>query len=415
MMSCHDHDKAVQAVASQVEKFHKERKGFRVFHGSTNSTRPPQYTASNTVNIQSLNHVLEVNSEERTVTVEPNVTLGRLLDATMKANLMPPVVPELPDISVGGAYSGQAAESSSWNWGLFDQTVQSIEIVLADGSIKTSSKSQDPDLLTHAASAFGTLGIVTKLVITLIDAPKFIELTYHPIASVKDATITILDLTEESKQVDYIDGMMLTSTTGVIMAGKPLSTIPPGTKPQGFTKRSDPWFYLHAQDQLKRHKGKGTFTVIIPLVDYLFRYHRGGFWVGKYAFQYFHVPNTRITRYLLDNCMKTSALSHAFHETRTLASKYVVQDMGVVPERVPDFVSKIDEIFPTIRPLWLCPLKGHVASALLPRDFELLGNVETAMLINVGVYGGPRKPEKFLEENLALERGLCDLQGIKGL
>ncbi|KAG6040080.1 hypothetical protein E4U41_001421 [Claviceps citrina] len=45
-----------------------------------------------------------------------------------------------------------------------------------------------------------------------------------------------------------------------------------------------------------------------PLVDYLFRYDRGAFWVGKYSFRYFLTPFNRTTRFLLDRFMHTRVM-----------------------------------------------------------------------------------------------------------
>ncbi|KAG8531289.1 uncharacterized protein KY384_004001 [Bacidia gigantensis] len=422
-MSQYDHDKAVASISHQVRQFfdHPAQKGFRVFHGSSNSTRAPQYTLSNTVDISALTHILEIDPEKMTATVEPNVKLGALLDGSLEYSLMPPVMPELPDMSIGGAYSGQAGQSSCFKWGIFDQTVQAIEMILADGSIRTSSRSREPELLEHAAGAFGTLGIVTKLVVTLVPAPKFVELTYHTISSMQDASTKSMEFTQD-ENVDYIDGIMFASTSGVIMTGKNAPSAPQGQVPQTFTNRGDPWFYMHAQAQHNpstHRPSQEPPVVYIPLMDYLFRYHRGGFWVGHYAFSYFHVPNNRLTRYLLDNCMRTKAIIHAFHESPTLAGKYVVQDMAVRPEQLADFNEQIDGIFGAMWPRYLCPLKGlqEPRWGLQPRLPEDVvgGGRESVMAIATGLYGGPRKREEFLGENVRMERVLGEMGGVKGL
>ena len=96
-----------------------------------------------------------------TATVKPKVKLGRLVNATLSISLMPSVVPELPDISTGGAYSGQAGQSKYSRFGMFDRTIVDLEMILADGTVR--SLSEYPALLGHAASFSGTLGVVTRL------------------------------------------------------------------------------------------------------------------------------------------------------------------------------------------------------------------------------------------------------------
>jgi FAD/FMN-containing dehydrogenase len=58
--------------------------------------------------------------------------MDKLVEATLEYGLIPPVVMEFPGITVGGGYAGSAGESSSFKYGYFDQTVNSVEIVLAN-------------------------------------------------------------------------------------------------------------------------------------------------------------------------------------------------------------------------------------------------------------------------------------------
>ena len=83
------------------------------------------------------------------------------MNATLSISLMPPVVPEMADISTGGAYSGQAGQSKFSRFGMFDRTIVEIVMILADGTVR--SLSEYLALLGHAASFSGTLGVVTRL------------------------------------------------------------------------------------------------------------------------------------------------------------------------------------------------------------------------------------------------------------
>jgi len=94
------HDAAVATVSSRVHEFYESKKPFRIYHGSTNSTRPSQYRRDNIVDTSQLNHVIKVNIKEKTVLTEPNVPMDALVAATLKHNLIPPVVMEFPGITV---------------------------------------------------------------------------------------------------------------------------------------------------------------------------------------------------------------------------------------------------------------------------------------------------------------------------
>jgi FAD/FMN-containing dehydrogenases len=172
-----DHTIAVQEISARVSDFHSHQQPFRIYHGTTNSTRPSNRSLSNTVSTKSLTHILEIDINRCTAIVEPNVSMGALVAATKAHGLVPLVVVEFPNISVGGGFSGTSGESSSFREGFFDHTVNWIEMVLADGQVvkayndrvETASELADKhsDLFWGTASSFGTLGVVTLLEIRL--------------------------------------------------------------------------------------------------------------------------------------------------------------------------------------------------------------------------------------------------------
>lgn len=145
------HRALVAEVAAKVRHFHDIQQPFRIYHGTTSSTRSTAFERTKIVDTSMLNHVLKVDSNSRIALVEPNVPMDRLVEATLKYGLLPPVVMEFPGITVGGGFAGQSGESSSFKHGLFDETVKSIEIVLACGDVVHASSEERPDLLTGAA------------------------------------------------------------------------------------------------------------------------------------------------------------------------------------------------------------------------------------------------------------------------
>ena len=164
------HSAAVEAVAQRVRQFYETKQPFRIYHGSTNSTRTSDRNQDNTVDTSSLSRILHVDVARKTVTTEPNVPMDALVSETLKYGLVPQLVMEFPGITVGGGFSGTSGESNSFRYGAFDATCNWIEIVLANGETTKASKTEKPDLFWGAASAFGTLGIVTLLEIQLNDA-----------------------------------------------------------------------------------------------------------------------------------------------------------------------------------------------------------------------------------------------------
>lgn len=96
------HESTVAALASQVARFSASKTPFRIYHGSTLSTRKSSRERSQIIDVSSLDRVLQFNELEKTVLVEPNVPMDKLVEATMAKGLLPKVVMELPNITVGG-------------------------------------------------------------------------------------------------------------------------------------------------------------------------------------------------------------------------------------------------------------------------------------------------------------------------
>lgn len=399
------HEQVVANVSAAVKSFFGHGQPFRIFHGSTNSTRPVH--ADRFVDISELSNVLKVDTSSRTIVVEPNVPMDKLVQATLAHGMIPPVVMEFPGITAGGGYAGSAGESSSFKYGYFDQTVKSVEMVLANGQVVTASESENPDLFKGAAGSVGTLGITTMLELKLIPARRFVRLVYHPYSTIHE-TIEALRKATEDPQNDYVDGIIYSKSHGVLMTGQLTDDIPASEKPQKFSGSWDPWFYLHA-----KKKPIGTLsTDYIPIAEYLFRYDRGGFWVGALAFKYFgFVPFNKYTRWFLNDFMHTRMMFRALHAS-DISSGYLVQDLSLPFATVENFINYTSEEL-KIWPLWLCPLRATDPPTFHPCT-EKDGSPQP--MLNIGLWGpASTDTNVFVRENRDLETRLTELGGRKVL
>jgi Delta24-sterol reductase len=102
-------------------------------------------------------------------------------------------------------------------------------------------------------------------------------------------------------------------------------------------------------------KAGSPVTEYVPLVDYLFRYDRSAFWVGRYAFKYFITPFNRITRFLLDPFMHTRIMYRALHASG-LSRQYILQDVAIPYDRAPEFHQWLHQNL-GLYPICLCPLR----------------------------------------------------------
>lgn len=333
--------------------------------------------------------------------------MDRLVHTTLKYGLIPPVIMEFPGITAGGGYAGTAGESSSYKHGFFDRSLNSVEMVLANGDIAKVSESENPDLFHGAAGAVGTLGVTTLVEIQLMKAKKYVETTYHPVSSVAEAIKKIREATADP-ELDYVDGILYSKTEGAIVTGRLTDTVGQDIKTQTFSRARDPWFYLHAKKSV--FKKSKPVVEAIPLEEYLLRYDRGGFWVGASAFKYFMFPFNRFTRWFLDDFLHTRMMYVALHASGH-SKKYFVQDLALPYSTASKFIDYVDEDL-GIYPLWLCPLKQSKAPTIHPHFVDKDGKQEE--LLNIGVWGqGPTDEKEFITANRKMETKLKEFGGMK--
>ena len=396
------HTDAVGVISGRVKSFYDTKRPFRVYHGSTNTTRSQSNKRRDQmVDVSALDRVMKIDVASQTAIVEPNVPMDQLVAATLKHGLVPPVVMEFPGITVGGGLQGGAGESSSFKWGCFNRTLNWYEVVTGDGTVVKASRTEHSDLYYASPGAYGSLGVVTAAEVQLVPAKAYVALEYLLVRSFDEA-VQMIDETKTTDP-DYIDGIMFAQDRGVVMIGRMIDQ--PAGRTIRYRRPRDPWFYLRA-DQISQ-AGKPV-TEYVPLVDYLFRYDRGAFWTGKYSFERFGVPFNKLTRFVFDPFFKTRRMYVAL-EASGLAQEYLVQDLALPADRAGEFMNWTNQNL-GIYPLWLCPLA-------VDTDSRLQSNYLPAKsIMNVGVWGpGPTTKEAFVTANRRLEAEVSRLGGRKWL
>lgn len=394
------HDAKIQSLSVRVEQFFKNKKPFRVFHGSTNSTRILTFKKNETIDISNLNKVISINAKKHTATVEPNVSMDQLVKATLKYGLVPPIVMEFPGITVGGAIQGNGGESSSFKWGAFNQIFNWYEVIIPNGTILKVSSSEHQDLYSGIPGSAGTLAILTAAEIKLIPAKKYVALHYLPVHSFSEAKTALERLSKQN--IDFVDGIMFSKTSGVVIVG--LFSDKPIAKIERFSRAHNQWYYLHVEATFK--KNPEGWTEAVPITDYLFRYDRGAFWVGRFAFEGFGVPFTRLMRWLLNPILHTRKLYQAL-QISGVSQQHVVQDLVLPADKFVEFADFIDAELKTY-PLWLCPMLPDTTSL-----FQL-NNLKTKSIINVGVWGaGIPDYNEFIKANRLIENKVLKIGGKK--
>ncbi|KAF1923368.1 FAD binding domain-containing protein [Didymella exigua CBS 183.55] len=418
------HERIVAGIQKRISQFHSTSTPFRIYHGSTNSTRHASFDPSAIIDVSGLNRILSIDTSASTALVEPNVPMDKLVARTAVQGFLPPVVMEFPGITVGGGFVGTAGESSSFKYGFFDRTVVRAEVILANGTLVNCSATENAELFEGLRGSFGTLGVLTLVEVMLVPLKSWVEVTYRRTTSSKEA-VEVLQAETEKEENDYVDGVLFAKDSGVVVSGRLLSEpSSPKIPVRRFSRPWDEWFWIHARSLVSSPlRAPKTPTVeLVPVEDYLFRYDRGAFWMGMYAYYHFFVPFWYVFRVLLDYFMHTRIMYHALHASG-YTDRYVIQDIAFPAGNAEAFVDYVDDKF-GIYPLWLCPLRkdGRVSMGH-PKQFEghvggqkQSGHAYESLYINVGVWGPyPSFELEYVRANRELEKKTGDLGGLKWL
>ena len=124
-----------------------------------------------------MNHFLELDKENMTLTVEPGVLLMDVGKYVEEAGLFYPPDPGEKTATIGGNISTNAGGMRAVKYGVTRDYVRGLEVVLPNGNIvelggKVVKNSSGYSLKDLMVGSEGTLGIVTKAVLRLLPLPK---------------------------------------------------------------------------------------------------------------------------------------------------------------------------------------------------------------------------------------------------
>ena len=125
-----------------------------------------------------MNRILEINRENLHAVVEPGVILGEFNDELAKQGLFfPPDPQSFAGCTLGGVVAENSGGPSCLKYGVTKQYVLGLEVALADGRILklgglTPKNRTGYELGMLFTGSEGTLGVITRITVRLIPAPK---------------------------------------------------------------------------------------------------------------------------------------------------------------------------------------------------------------------------------------------------
>ena len=151
------------------------------------------------LDLSRMNHILELDTDTMTITVEPGILLQDLQKYVEERGLFYPPDPGEKASSIGGNISTNAGGMRAVKYGVTRDYVRGLEVVTADGSILTVGGKNVKDasglsLKNLYIGAEGTLAVITKCILKLIPKPESSLSVLVPFPDLKTGISSVLHI-----------------------------------------------------------------------------------------------------------------------------------------------------------------------------------------------------------------------------
>ena len=114
------------------------------------------------LDLRAMDRVLHVDVAGARVTVEAGVSLDALMHLLLPLGLFVPVTPGTRSVTVGGAVAADVHGKDHHVSGSFCDAVERLDLLVADGTVRTVGPDRDPDLFWATAGGMGLTGVVLR-------------------------------------------------------------------------------------------------------------------------------------------------------------------------------------------------------------------------------------------------------------
>ena len=379
---------------------------------TTNLFRSRKQANTKRLNMRDLNSVISINPKTKLAVVEGMCTYERLVEETLKYNLMPAVVPQLKTITLGGAVTGIGIESSSYKYGFPHETVTELDILTGESKVVTARPTgPNKDLYFGFPNSYGSLGYALSLTIKLIPTKPYIWTRYVKFSRATEyfsaMKLACIKSEWEGKKVDFIDGVVFGPREMYLVLGT-MVTDAPYTHDYSYKNI----FYKSIQT---RHED------YLSIHDYIWRWDTDWFWCSRVL----GAQNPILRRIYGRKRLKSEFYMKLFG----IESKYriaartskvlgrpkresIIQDVEIPIQSSETFLRFFNQTI-GIKPIWNCPVKQTGSK----HDWTLFKMKPGQLYVNFGFWDSapakPNWPAGYL--NRKIELMVEKLKGKKSL
>eukprot|EP00471_Norrisiella_sphaerica_P002563 CAMPEP_0184485168 /NCGR_PEP_ID=MMETSP0113_2-20130426/6811_1 /TAXON_ID=91329 /ORGANISM="Norrisiella sphaerica, Strain BC52" /LENGTH=580 /DNA_ID=CAMNT_0026866499 /DNA_START=229 /DNA_END=1971 /DNA_ORIENTATION=+ len=344
------------------------------------------------INVGHLNHILDYNPVEGTITVEPMVTFGEATEFLMPKGKCLECHIEMESITVGGASMGFGLETNSHRIGFFQETVVEYEIITPDAKVRKISAESDPELFYALPWSYGTIGFLSSVKCRIIKAKPFVHVTYIPTFSAKDLSSKMNEIASDKNAPDFLEATGYSKDKAVIQCARfaDVSEASQKSSVNYINRFWKPFYYKWVETALD----KGQFEEYIPVKHYYHRFTRSIFWELEDMIPFANHPLYRVLWGWM-GAPEVSLLKLFQGPVIRKSSMYAhaVQESIIPLTILEEGISRFDEWY-GIYPLLIFPVRVYdrkgLSGMIHPRKDLLLPGKNYGIWVDIGAYGVPR-------------------------
>jgi FAD/FMN-containing dehydrogenase len=400
-----DHAARVALAAAQLHAAAPAAGSIKLDKRTSNLFRDRRPSGGHRLDLASLDHVLEADTQAGWVDVEGMTRYEDLVAWTLPRGVMPAVVPQLKTITAGGAAAGVGIEATSFRHGLVHDTLSELEVLLPGGEVVLCTPDNEHrDLFFGFPNSYGTLGYALRLRLATLPVQPYVRIE-HRVS--RDGAEYFGELARCCQgDADFVDGVVFGPGELVITSGR-------------FAAQA-PWRSDYSFEKIYYQSLRSRAEDYLGTADYIWRWDTDWFWCSKnFGAQRPWVRRLlgreRLNSRTYTRWMRWNArwqLTQRLDQLRGRYRESVIQDVDIPLPRAAEFLAfLLREI--AILPIWICPLRG----ALPGRHFPLYPLEGAPLYVNFGFWDviESQQPFEAGHFNRLVEREAIRLGGIKSL
>ena len=401
------HDARVERVQAEVRRYAKARRQGDAWAqrplrtdrkgAASLNTRVADKSGSQTIRMNDLTSVLEVDENAGIVRLEPFATVGDVAQHLDEKGLQLEATIEMKDATLGGLVMALGMTTHSHVCGLVHDTVTAYEIVTAEGDlVRATADNEHAELFRALPWSHGTLGLLVAIEMRVIPAPSHVRLVYRPFHSLEAYAAEYRRLASDADPPHFIETIIFGKDRAVIMEGHLASPeeVRAGNLPiNPLSRYYKPLFYKHVESMLELEEGE-RFEELVPMYDYLMRHDRSMCmclaqilptanepWF-RYTMGWMLPPNTTFLKGTRPQAERENTIRKQVWQEYAFPAEYF--------EEMVEYVHREFEIYPLLA--YPCRVIDHGGLVRRPanRGTPYSGRTETETFLDIGIYGFPR-------------------------